>query len=104
MKNLNLRHFYFQLLTRIGLERREIAVLCSFESEASFFRRGSRLFITSVKFRGRRRAGPELVLQPRRTGNDRRDQIDTHDSVAESVRQGLTDRVKGFSNVLGFRR
>lgn len=59
------------------------------------FYRSSKLFITSVKFRSRRRMGSELVLQPRRNGSGRCGQIDVHDSVAESVRQDLTDRVKG---------
>lgn len=67
------------------------------------FYRSSKLFITSVKFRGRRRMGSELVLQPRRNGSDRCGQIDVHDSVAESVRQDLTDRVKGSLNASGFR-
>lgn len=70
----------------------------------SFFYRASKLFITSVKFRGRRRMVSELVLQPQRNGSGRCGQIDVHDSVAESVCQGLTDRVKGSLNALGFRR
>lgn len=62
----------------------------------SFFYRSSKLFITSVKFRGRRRMGSELVLQPRRNGSGRCGQIDVHDSVAESVCPGPYWPCEGF--------
>lgn len=93
-------YFYFCIYRLQASQNRN----SPFAWKMSSFYRSSKLFITSVKFRGRRRMGSELVLQPRRNGSGRCGQIDVHDSVAESVRQDLTDRVKGSLNASGFCR
>jgi len=97
-------HAIFYSFTSLSADQASQNRNSPFVWKMSFFYRSSKLFITSVKFRGRRRMGSELVLQPRRNGSGRCGQIDVHDSVAESVCQDLTDRVKGFLNALGFRR